>query len=133
MGTQDKYCRSTGKQESSRTNALTGCVGIFIMTSWAPRGALRSRHQIGKGLLSQPRQGFEHGVSSSHARTFTPALSAVDERYVLMQLDFLSMAYKHCSSAWPIFLFLGPKLVLWTSFCWYSLIGRPVQIHTKLF
>ena len=47
------------------------------MTSWAPRGALHSRHQNGKGMLSHPRQGFEHGVSSSHDRTFTPAPSAV--------------------------------------------------------
>ena len=66
------------KQESSRTSALNGCIRVFIMTSWAPRGALHYRHQNGKGLLSQPRQGFEHGSSIFRSRTFASAPSAVD-------------------------------------------------------
>ena len=39
------------KQENSRTNALNDCVRVFIMTSWAPRGALHYRPENGKGLL----------------------------------------------------------------------------------
>ena len=76
--TQDKYCRSIKKQQSTgRTNAHNSCVRVFIMTSWAPRGALHYRHQNGKGLLSQPRQGFKHRSSIFRSRTFAPAPSAV--------------------------------------------------------
>ena len=43
------------------------------------RGALHYRHQNGKrSAVLQPRQGTEHGASSSHARAFAPALSSID-------------------------------------------------------
>merc|ERR1711966_619463 len=68
--------RETRKQPQECPN---GCVRVFIMTSWAPRGALHYRHQNGKGLLSQPRQGFEHGSSIFRSRTFASAPSAIAE------------------------------------------------------
>ena len=63
------------KQENSRTNALNDCVRVFIMTSWASRGALHYRHQNGKGLLCRNLDR----ESNMRPRSFDPERSPLHQ------------------------------------------------------